>query len=114
MHYENLKSDLVGQLEIVTTFLNLPFKDADVVGDNKNSRLQCLVKYKDGFFKRNSPTKSQNLYDIEPFPELLRNQMDNVIDYINDNVLKKHGYSEMPLNLYPYYRKVSYRKCRQN
>ena len=108
VHYENLKLDLVGQLDIITTFLNLPFTKVNKVNNNKSTRIQCLLKYKDGFFKRGSATRnfSQKKYDINPFPKHVRDQMDDTIDYINNNVLQKYGYSEMPTHLYPYYRKV--------
>ena len=86
----------------------LPFQDANNIDETKSTRLQCLLKYRNGFFKRDSTTKqtSQKFYDIAPFPKHVRDQMDNTIDYINRNVLRKYGYSEMPTDLYPYYRKV--------
>ena len=101
--------DLVGQLDIITTFLKLPFQEVNTDQNNKSTRIECLLKYKDGFFKRDTGNKnsSQKKHDIIPFPKHVRDQMDDTIDYINRNVLKKYGYSEMPTQLYPYYRKVS-------
>ena len=110
VHYENLKEDLVSEMEVLMDFLNLPLQTTDTVLDNKLSRIECLVKYKDGFFKRDSEVtrrKSKKDYNVQtPFSKDVRKQMDNLIDHINQNVLKRNGYSEMPLHLYNYYRKV--------
>ena len=79
--------------------LKIPFQD---------SRMQCLLKHKDGFFKRESNARelSETQYDITPFPKHVRDQIDSLIDYVNQNVLKKYGYAEMPVHLYAYYRQV--------
>ena len=73
-----------------------------------DDRIDCLLKFKDGFFKRDSSSKSssRNQDIIQAFPTHVRSQMDDLIDRINENVLRKNGYPEMPLHLYHYYRKV--------
>ena len=91
-------------------FLGLPLQD-DTTNDgstNLNSRMDCLVKYKNGFFKRDSlaSKKTNEKYHINPFPKHIRDGMDRIIDHVNNNVLKKYGYTEMPTNLYMYYKKV--------
>ena len=110
VHYENLKSDIVGQLKILMNHLDLS-SDAvnfDTHDKQGNDRIQCLLKFKDGFFKRESSFKdsSRNQDIIKAFPIHVRAQMDDLIDNLNINVLRKNGYPEMPLSLYRYYRKV--------
>ena len=111
VHYENLKSDIAGQLQILMNHLDLSsdaanFNTRDKYGDD---RIHCLLKFKDGFFKRESSSKdsSRNQDIIQAFPTNVRVQMDDLIDSINKKVLRKNGYPEMPLHLYRYYRKVS-------
>ena len=111
VHYENLKSDIVGQLKVLMNHLDLS-SDAVNFGANdkqRNDRIHCLLKFKDGFFKRESSSKdsSRNQDIIKAFPIHVRTQMDDLIDNLNINVLQKNGYPEMPLHLYRYYRKVS-------
>ena len=112
VHYENLKSDIVGQLKILMNHLDLSSDAVNVDAHDKqgNDRIHCLLKFKDGFFKRESPFKdsSRNQDIIQAFPIHVRTQMDNLIDNLNINVLRKNGYPEMPLHLYRYYRKVRF------
>ena len=73
-----------------------------------DGRIECLLKFKDGYFKRESTSKkSIRIQDIiQAFPTHVRSQMDDLIDNINKNVLKRNGYPEMPVHLYHNYRKV--------
>ena len=108
VHYEHLKEDLVGQMQTLLKFLRLPFQETNNVQKGEESRIHCLLKHKDGFFKRDSNSRqpSEKQYDITPFPKHMRDQMDSVIDHINQHVLMKYGYPEMPLHLYSYYKQV--------
>ena len=91
-------------------FLGLPVQDVTTKDGlrNFNSRMDCLVKYKHGFFKRDSQNskRTNEKHNINPFPKDIRDGMDSIIDHVNNNVLKKYGYAEMPTNLYMYYKKV--------
>ena len=110
VHYENLKEDLVGQMHILMKFLGLPAQDDISKASSRSmaSRMDCLVKYKHGFFKRDAQAsiKTNEKYNINPFPKHIRDEMDGIIDHVNNNVLKKYGYTEMPTSLYMYYKKV--------
>ena len=73
-----------------------------------DKRIECSLKFKDGFFKRDSSPKNslQNQNIVQAFPKHVRDQMDDLIDDINRNVLRKNGFTEMPLHRYNKYRKV--------
>ena len=100
VHYENLKSDTIEELKILMSHLDLPSPN--------DERIECLLKFKDGFFKRDSSPKNsmQNQNIVQAFPKHVRDQMDDLIDDINRNVLRKNGFTEMPLHRYNKYRKV--------
>ena len=70
--------------------------------------MDCLVKYKHGVFKRDpqASKRTKEKHNINPFPKYIRDGMDSIIDHVNSNVLKKYGYTEMPTNLYKFYKKV--------
>ena len=91
-------------------FLGLPVQEDTTKDGSRNmaSRMDCLVKYKNGFFKRDSQAskKTNDKPNIKPFPKYIRDGMDSLIDHVNNNVLKKYGYTEMPTHLYMYYKKV--------
>ena len=91
-------------------FLGLPVQEYTSKDGSRNmaSRMDCLVKYKHGFFKRDSQAskKTNEKPNIKPFPKHIRDGMDSLIDHVNNNVLKKYGYTEMPTHLYMYYKKV--------
>ena len=97
-------------MHILVKFLGLPVEDDITKARSRNmdSRMDCLVKYKNGFFKRDSQAskKTNEKHNINPFPKHIRDEMDGIIDHVNNNVLKKYGYREMPTNLYKYYKKV--------
>ena len=71
-------------------------------------RFECLLKHKNGFFRRESSARkyTSSKVDVNPFSKQIRSQMDNLIEHVNQRVLKEGGYQEMPLDLYAYYRKV--------
>ena len=97
-------------MHILMKFLGLPVQEDTTKDGSRNmaSRMDCLVKYKHGFFKRDSQAskKTNEKPNIKPFPKHIRDGMDSLIDHVNNNVLKKYGYTEMPTHLYMYYKKV--------
>ena len=97
-------------MHILMKFLGLPVQDVTTKDGSRNinSRMDCLVKYKHGFFKRDSQNskRTNEKHNIIPFPKHIRDGMDGIIDHVNNNVLKKYGYTEMPTHLYMYYKKV--------
>ena len=97
-------------MHILMKFLGLPAQDDTSKASSKtmSSRMDCLMKYKNGFFKRDSQAskRANEKLNIQPFPKHIRDDMDDIIDHVNNNVLKKYGYTEMPTSLYMYYKKV--------
>ena len=93
VHYENVKNDVLSEMRKILTFFDMPVSE---------KRLECLFKHKDGLFHR-EPTKAP---EVVPFNQELRAAMDNVINHVNENILKKRGYDPMPTYLYNFYKKV--------
>ena len=97
-------------MNLLMKFLGLPAEDdtPKARSRTRSSRMECLMKYKNGFFKRDSQAskKPNEKHNIIPFPKHIRDGMDGIIDHVNNNVLKKYGYTEMPTHLYMYYKKV--------
>ena len=93
IHYENVRNDLQSVLRQISQFFNLPLSQ---------NRLNCVLKHKNGLFHR-EPKKSPNLV---PFSQEFRTEMDQIIDYVNDKILKVKGYDSMPTYLYNFYKKT--------
>jgi len=93
VHYENVKTDVLTEMRKILNFFNMPISE---------DRLKCLFKHKDGLFHR-EPTKTP---EVVPFNPEIRKAMDNVINHVNENILKKRGYDPMPTYLYNFYQKT--------
>ena len=56
VHYENVKTDVLGEMRKILNFFNMPIND---------ERLKCLFKHKDGLFHR-EPTKTPEVVPFNP------------------------------------------------
>lgn len=92
LHYENVKSDLRGEIKNLLLFLG-------IIPDDK--RINCLLKQASGSFQR----ASLNGLDKKlPFRKQMRMKIDQVIAEVN-KLLVRRGYQMMPLELYKSYNK---------
>lgn len=84
LHYENVKSDLRGEIKNLLLFLG-------IIPDDK--RINCLLKQASGSFQR----ASLNGLDKKlPFRKQMRMKIDQVIAEVN-KLLVRRGYQMMPL-----------------
>jgi len=92
LHYENVKSDLRGEIKNLLLFLG-------IIPDDK--RINCLLKQASGSFQR----ASLNGLDKKlPFRKQMRMKIDQVIAEVN-KLFVRRGYQMMPLELYKSYNK---------
>ena len=84
-------------MESILPFVGLP--------DLDQSRHDCLMAHKAGMFKRKHKSLDRNEV-LEAFPQEMRLKLDNIIDHINLNILKRRGYRQMPLHAYKFYKQV--------
>ena len=84
-------------MESILPFVGLPALD--------QSRHDCLMAHKAGMFKRKHKSLDSNEV-LEAFPQEMRLKLDNIIDHINLNILKRRGYRQMPLHAYKFYKQV--------
>jgi len=91
LHYEEVKNDLETQMRKTLQFLGVEIDPG---------RLSCLLKHRNGFFRRKSNEKPEKL----PFSASLRSEMDQLIENLN-KVLSGRGYPQLPLELYKFYKK---------
>ena len=84
-------------MESILPFVGLPALD--------QSRHDCLMAHKAGMFKRKHKSLDRNEV-LEAFPQEMRLKLDNIIDHINLNILKRRGYRQMPLHAYKFYKQV--------
>ena len=63
------------------------------------------MAHKAGMFKRKHKSLDRNEV-LEAFPQEMRLKLDNIIDHINLNILKRRGYRQMPLHAYKFYKQV--------
>jgi len=91
LHYEQVKNDLENQMLKILRFLGVP---AD------QGRLACLLKHRNGFFRRKSKERPESL----PFSKSLRTQMDLLIDNLSQYLITQ-GYEKLPTDLYKFYKK---------
>jgi len=66
-------------------------------------RLECVSKYSDGLFHRSSSTNAEASI---PFSPSIRRQMDDVIRYVDNDVLRARGFEPLPLKNYKFFEKV--------
>lgn len=92
VHYEQVKTNLVPEMKRILKFLGVTV--------NKD-RLDCLLKHRNGFFRRKSTLKPEKL----PFSQKLRSEMDLLIDSFSAYLMKK-GHRKLPTELYRFYRKT--------
>ena len=77
----------------ILQFFNMPVNEA---------RLECLMKHKNGLFHREASKTPQ----VVAFNPEIRSALDHLIDHVNEKILKRRGYDEMPTHLYSYYKKT--------
>ncbi|CAB4055931.1 unnamed protein product [Lepeophtheirus salmonis] len=96
VHLEDIKDNLKGSLEDI---LQRVFH----IRPNQ-IRLKCVLKHRNGFFHRGaSIMRGDKSLRIIPYRIEERVHMDEIIDYLNDILIRK-GYHPLPLHRYNYYR----------
>ena len=84
VHYENVQKDIRSEIRKITSFLGMT---------EDTERLNCLLKHKNGYFKRDQPKLLETKL---PFNQNLRNKIDIIILEINRILISK-GFERMPL-----------------
>jgi len=93
VHYENVQKDIRSEIRKITSFLGMT---------EDTERLNCLLKHKNGYFKRDQPKLLETKL---PFNQNLRNKIDMIILEINRILISK-GFERMPLDSYAMYNKT--------
>eukprot|EP00096_Caligus_rogercresseyi_P012314 TRINITY_DN5117_c0_g1_i1.p1 TRINITY_DN5117_c0_g1~~TRINITY_DN5117_c0_g1_i1.p1 ORF type:complete len:253 (-),score=30.18 TRINITY_DN5117_c0_g1_i1:364-1122(-) len=91
VHLEDIKENTRGSLEdLIRRVFNI---------DPHPGRLKCMLKHRNGYFHRSH----QSQLNVIPFRQEERKHVDEIIDYLNDILIRK-GYRPLPLHAYNYYR----------
>ncbi|XP_060765496.1 sialate:O-sulfotransferase 1 [Neoarius graeffei] len=87
VHYEQLLTDLVHQLRLMTAFLNVTVPE---------ERLLCAERNRDGHFKRTGPRR----FTFDPFTEGMRTRIDGYMLEV-DRALRDRNLSGLPQEYMP-------------
>ena len=91
VHYEKIVSDVEVEIRKILNYLGIKME---------TERMKCLLKHKNGDFKRNRKAVTETI----PFSESTRVTIDQLIIELN-RIVKNKGYPELPVDLYPYFKK---------
>ena len=92
VHYEHFRNDPIAEVKKILKFLKI---------EEDPERLNCLLKFKNGYFKRKSKPKLSEI----PFSRSQRSAIDKIIRNVNE-VLVRKGYQNLPTEFYNYYEKT--------
>ena len=87
VHYEELQRDLLPQLHLITSFLNVTMTE---------ERLLCAQSNQDGHFKRSGAQKSS----FDPFNPDMKQMIDSFIHTV-DEALQSRNFSRLPQEYLP-------------